>query len=185
MTNPDIIVLLCLRSDPRQEAETLYADARDLVAGLRPRIVQTLRQEVFRLPTSYSFNPVDVSVRPWSMPTSLLYDRHGRTEIAADLLPGAPTAADPPPCLQGALTPTAAEALADLRAALALGRVPVTSVTLHAGEALLMDNRHGLHARTSFQASHDGSDRWLKRVYARQDLTPLGHYVGTLVQIAP
>lgn len=47
-----------------------------------------------------------------------------------------------------------------------LARV-VTSVRLHAGDVLVIDNDAVVHGRERFQARYDGTDRWLKRVNIR------------------
>jgi hypothetical protein len=39
-----------------------------------------------------------------------------------------------------------------------------TPVVLTPGSALLIDNRRILHARSTFSAHFDGSDRWLRRM---------------------
>jgi L-asparagine oxygenase len=43
-------------------------------------------------------------------------------------------------------------------------------VRLKSGQALLINNRKGLHARTRFGAGYDGRDRWLQRTYIRRTL---------------
>ncbi|MEV5877084.1 TauD/TfdA family dioxygenase [Streptomyces sp. NPDC052101] len=42
-------------------------------------------------------------------------------------------------------------------------------VCLRPGEALLINNRKGLHARSEFTARYDGADRWLQRTYVRRN----------------
>ncbi len=42
-------------------------------------------------------------------------------------------------------------------------------VFLRPGDALLINNRKGLHARSQFTARYDGQDRWLQRTYVRRN----------------
>src|SRR5215469_15501845 len=55
VSNPDFLVLNCLRQDADAEAVTYYADARDIKRALSPQTVQTLSAPLFRLsaPGSY------------------------------------------------------------------------------------------------------------------------------------
>jgi L-asparagine oxygenase len=43
-------------------------------------------------------------------------------------------------------------------------------VNLAAGDLLLLHNRKAVHGRSPFTARFDGTDRWLQRVYIREDL---------------
>ena len=58
VSNPDFLVLNCVRQDKNKEAVTYYADARDISRVLAPEIVNTLRSPLFRLnaPGSYVRN---------------------------------------------------------------------------------------------------------------------------------
>jgi hypothetical protein len=47
-----------------------------------------------------------------------------------------------------------------------------TSVVLDAGDLLVIDNHQVVHARSSFRARFDGSDRWLQRAFVVADLAP-------------
>ncbi|MDW6065037.1 TauD/TfdA family dioxygenase [Streptomyces sp. FXJ1.4098] len=42
-------------------------------------------------------------------------------------------------------------------------------VFLRPGQALLINNRKGLHARSEFEPCYDGRDRWLQRTYIRRN----------------
>src|SRR5215469_11522301 len=56
VSNPDFLVLLCLRQDQARQAVTYYADARDVSRALHPQALATLRAPLFRLnaPGSYT-----------------------------------------------------------------------------------------------------------------------------------
>ena len=43
--------------------------------------------------------------------------------------------------------------------------------------ALLINNRKGVHARSSFTARYDGEDRWLQRTYVRRSLWSIRYRV--------
>ena len=54
------------------------------------------------------------------------------------------------------------------------------SLLLQEREALLIDNRKGLHARGQYPARHDGTDRWLQRTYVRRSMWDIRHrWTGT------
>ncbi len=46
----------------------------------------------------------------------------------------------------------------------------IHDVALNPGELLVVDNRRAVHGRRPFQARHDGTDRWLKRINITADL---------------
>ncbi|MET0132094.1 MAG: TauD/TfdA family dioxygenase [Kibdelosporangium sp.] len=156
VSNPDFLVLNCLRQDRDKEAITYYADARDIVRFLDPRIVETLRSPLFRL----------------NAPGSYIRDMAGGVETLSDpvaVISG--PAASPEVSISAngvrGLTPEAVQALADLQRAC---RTVAHQVKLAPGVALLINNRKGLHARSQFPAHHDGQDRWLQRTYIRRSL---------------
>jgi L-asparagine oxygenase len=156
VSNPDFLVLNCVRQDAAKEAATYYADARDVCRELDPAVLATLRSPVFRLnaPGSYvrdvaAGNPVP------SEPVPIISGPEQAPEIAvsANGVVG--------------LTPDAETALTELQRAC---RAVAHRVLLEPGTALLINNRKGLHARSEFAARHDGSDRWLQRTYLRRTL---------------
>jgi len=156
VSNPDFLVLHCLRQDARREAVTYYADARDICARLDADTLRTLRAPLFRL----------------NAPGSYVRDVAGGSEVLAD---PAPVVSGPAHCPEIAVSANgvrgqhgaAEQALADLQAAC---REVSHQVRLAPGTALLINNRKGLHARSPFLAQHDGYDRWLQRTYLRRSL---------------
>jgi L-asparagine oxygenase len=60
----------------------------------------------------------------------------------------------------------AAAALSALEEALIDVRV---GCRLIAGDLIIIDNRVAAHARTAFRSFHDGSDRWLQRLFVVED----------------
>jgi L-asparagine oxygenase len=156
VSNPDFLVLNCLRQDAGKEAVTYYADARDISHGLDPHIVQTLRAPLFRMNAPGSYvrdvaNGADVL----SNPSAVISGPPHSPEIvvSANGVHG--------------LTQEAEQALTDLQRAC---QTVAHQVRLESGTALLINNRKGLHARSQFFAQHNGRDRWLQRTYLRRSL---------------
>ncbi|HET9168146.1 MAG TPA: TauD/TfdA family dioxygenase [Actinocrinis sp.] len=155
-SNPDFLVLNCLRQDAAREAVTYYADARDVSGKLAARVLEVLREPRFRLnaPGSY-VRDVAAGAEVLSDPVAVISGPSHCPEVAVSA--------------NGvrALDPEAQEALDELqRACLAVSH----RVLLEPGTALLINNRKGLHARSRFDAEHDGNDRWLQRTYLRRSL---------------
>jgi L-asparagine oxygenase len=161
VSNPDFLVLNCLRQDPGQEAVTYYADARDISRNLDRHIVQTLRAPLFRLNAPGSYvrdvaHGADVLSRPSAVISGP--SRSPEVVISANGVQG--------------LTQEAEQALKDLQRAC---RAVAHQVRLESGTALLINNRKGLHARSQFLAQHGGRDRWLQRTYLRRSLWSIRH----------
>ncbi len=164
VANPDFLVLSCLRQDASKEAVTYYADARDIVAHLDPKVLRTLNEPLFRL----------------NAPGSYVRDVAGGAPVLSDplsVISGPPHAPEVVVSANGVtgLTDEAEQALAELQRAC---REVAHEVLLEPGTALLINNRKGLHARSEFAAKHDGHDRWLQRTYLRRSLWTI-RYRGT------
>ncbi|MEV5727738.1 MULTISPECIES: TauD/TfdA family dioxygenase [Streptomyces] len=156
LANPDFLVLNCLRGAPDDDAVTYYADARDLCRRLPGPVVDTLRSPLFRLnaPGSYT-RKVAGDAEVLSDPVPILSGAERFPEIAVSA--------------NGvrALTRGAEAALQALKEAC---RETADAVRLQPGHALLINNRKGVHARSTFRAGYDGRDRWLQRTYIRRSL---------------
>jgi L-asparagine oxygenase len=161
VTNADFILLLCLFGDPGNEAYTLYADARDLCARLDREQVKILRRPLFQFQTSYSFAQLPGAQRNWCSPVPILKGSERAPEISIDLLCG----------VRGVTT----DANLALRAVekLCWSEDIAQRVCLQSGQALLINNRKGAHARTAFHIWPGGCNRWLQRVYVRHSLWEL------------
>jgi L-asparagine oxygenase len=156
VSNPDFLVLNCLRQDSGKEAVTYYADARDIYRSLDSRIAETLRMPVFRL----------------NAPGSYVRDvAHGSAVLSSPLaiISGPPEFPEIVVSANGVhgLTQDAGQALKELQQ---VCQDVAHQVLLEPGTALLINNRKGLHARSEFFARHDGHDRWLQRTYLRRSL---------------
>ncbi|MFJ9041627.1 TauD/TfdA family dioxygenase [Streptomyces sp. NPDC102406] len=156
VANPDFLVLSCLRADHEGIAGTFYADARDISAALPPATLETLRSPLFRLnaPGSYVRDVAD-GQEVLSDPVPMISGHTSYPEIAISANGVQP------------LTSGAREALDTLQEV--CGQV-AHSVRLRPGQALLINNRKGVHARSTFTARYDGQDRWLQRTYVRRSL---------------
>lgn len=156
VSNPDFLVLNCVRQDRDKQAVTYYADARDISRALDPEVAETLRSPLFRL----------------NAPGSYIRDVAKGAEVLSDPVPVISGPASCPEIAISAngvrgLTPEAEQALQDLQR---VCREVAHQVKLEPGTALLINNRKGLHARSQFPARHDGRDRWLQRTYIRRSL---------------
>ncbi|MFI9253626.1 TauD/TfdA family dioxygenase [Streptomyces sp. NPDC053069] len=156
VANPDFLVLSCLRADHEGVAGTFYADARDISAALAPEVLDTLRSPLFRLnaPGSY-VRDVAGGQDVLSEPVPMISGHHDFPEIAISANGVHP------------LTSGAREALETLQQ---VCRQVAHGVQLRPGQALLINNRKGVHARSTFTARYDGRDRWLQRTYVRRSL---------------
>jgi L-asparagine oxygenase len=117
-----------------------------------------LRQPLFQLRAPYSFTRAAAD-RPWSHPVPLLHGSESATTLAFDLA-----------CGVRSVTAEGAEAIDELRGVVAQPDLQC-HVRLAAGDLLIVNNRKCAHARSRFQATFDGTDRWLQRVYVRQSLS--------------
>jgi len=133
-------------------------EARYVCPVLTDRARATLRQPLFQVRAPYSFTRSVDGDRPWSPPVPLLHSSERTTTVAFDLA-----------CGVRATTPEAAEAIDELRRAVAREDLHC-KVRLAAGDLLIVNNRTCAHARSRFQAAFDGTDRWLQRVYVRRSL---------------
>lgn len=156
LANPDFLVLNCLRGAPDRDAVTYYADARAICRALPEAVVETLRSPLYRLnaPGSYT-RDVAQGEEVLSEPVPLVSgaDRFPEIAVSANGV--------------RALTTGARIALEAFQES-CLG--VADAVTLRPGQALLINNRKGVHARSTFRAAYDGRDRWLQRTYIRRNL---------------
>ncbi len=159
--NPDFLLLLCLRADKAGTARTLYADARDVTTLLDAQAHAILRQPRFRMaaPSNYTLliRGAADGEKVWSAPVPVLSGPHTHPEIFI---------------AANGVQPLDAEAERALKKLLdACQRIGESNgIGLKPGQALLINNRKGVHARSAFSASYDGSDRWLLRANIRNNL---------------
>lgn len=152
---PDFLSLGCLRGDP--QAFTYLYTARDILASCAPDTVKVLRASLWH-------TEVDISFR-----------EPGSVFAAGDVrgpLPIISGAEDDPfvifdQDLMRGVDEAAQKALRTVVAGYYEGR---RSISLQAGQILVLDNRRCVHGRSSFPARFDGTDRFLIRSFAIVDL---------------
>lgn len=158
ISNPDFLVLNCLRADRGGASQTSYADARDILAALDKDVVETLRAPLFRLNAPGGYTRMYAGGQEvLSEPVPLIDgpDRAPEIYVAANGV--------------RMLSRDAQHAFDRLQSACRHPQVGQV-VALRAGQALLIDNRKGVHSRSPFPARFDGTDRWLQRTYVRRSL---------------
>jgi L-asparagine oxygenase len=156
VSNPDFLVLLALRKSPDERGRTAYVDARWLTDKLGADVVSTLRRADFLLnaPGTYCRDHAE-GADVWSNPVPLIQGPSEAPEISVSA---------------NGVKPLTAEATAAWRALQEICQEEGIAfrALLEPGDALLIDNRKGLHAREPFTAEYSGSDRWLQRCYVRR-----------------
>ena len=150
---PRYLVLLCLRGD--SAAHTTLSSIGEVLPLLPHDVVDTLFAPRFRTAVDESYLHGRQNVL--GAPMAVLSGRRDRPTMVfdADLMVGVDGEAD--------------EALQALGAAVASHS---TSVSLCAGDVLVVDNTVAVHGRTPFVPRFDGTDRWLQRSFVVADLAP-------------
>jgi L-asparagine oxygenase len=162
-------VLYCVRGDTA--AATTYATLDDILCSLTAECITVLFQKRF-------VTSVDLSFRANGEPdqvvlTSVLHKSDSGLQLKYDQQ------------LMRGVDHDASRALAQVAGAIDKS---VRSVTLEAGDTLVLDNRTVVHGRSAFSPRYDGTDRWLKRALVVRNLPPetKGHVIdiasiGTVV----
>jgi L-asparagine oxygenase len=150
---PDYLGLFCLRSDHDQIAKTVTASIRRALPLVPTRAVSILRQPLYRIRLASSFaKSSDQVLYSDCMPV-----------LSGDLL-------EPDMCVDfhamEALHPAAQTALDTLKDALTQ---VIVGCMLAPGDLIIVDNRVAVHGRTEFKPRHDGTDRWLQRLFVVED----------------
>ncbi len=157
VNNPDFLILYGHRADPARTAKTFYVSAKTLQRVLPDEIVATLSKPHFRMAAPANFTDlINGGKKYWSKPMPILFGDlvHPEIAVAANGVK--------------ALTDTAQAALEALTAA-CQNPDNHTEVLVDSGTALLINNRKGLHARSSFKATYSDKERWLLRANIRQN----------------
>jgi hypothetical protein len=145
--------LLCLRGD--DAAATLLCSVADCLPHLDAQTIAILHEPRFRTRPDESFLEPG-TVGALGAPMAILEGA------------GTPTFTYDEDLMVG-IDPGAQAALDQLRAVV---RDHASSIVLHAGDLLVVDNHRVVHGRTSFAARFDGTDRWLQRAFVVPDLAP-------------
>lgn len=152
----DFVGLLCLRPDPGRRAGTLLSPARDVLARLDAETIEILRQPRFATTVDGSFlRGSGLNQAVTVNPITILTGSPDRPRLRCDF---AETTG---------LDTEAQRAVDDLYTA---ADTVAASVHLDSGDLLIVDNHSTFHGRTPFDMTHDGSDRWLLRMFVSRDL---------------
>lgn len=155
---PTVVLLLCLRGDPN--AVTTYASIDEIIQNLAPSAISTLTKPWFITSVDESFR---MNGEPnMEIPCSILRQTGDTNsyEICYDQT------------LMRGINDEATSALRGLEEAINLS---VNKVVLDVGDLLVIDNTKVVHGRLPFEARYDGSDRWLQRILAIDNLPPKPH----------
>ncbi|MEO7260733.1 MAG: TauD/TfdA family dioxygenase [Jatrophihabitantaceae bacterium] len=153
---PDLVALLCLRSDPEGLAALTVASVRRALPLLsaQTRAALAVPDFVTEAPPSFasgSFTSIEHAV---------LKGAPDDPDIRVDFCSTRPKSA------------AAAQAMADLSRALA----SVTrTLPLQAGDLAIVNNYVAVHGRTAFRPRYDGRDRWLQRCFVLLNSRPSRH----------
>lgn len=138
----DLAALFCLRGD--EAAQTYLCEATDL--QLAPHFREELLKPNFLISVDPTFQSVQTGDQQ-QYRCAVLSDGKD-PEIVYD------------PAYMRGVTPFAQAALEHVRTCI---DSVYQTVTLEAGDMLLFDNRRVMHARSAYEPSYDGNDRWLLR----------------------
>ncbi|WP_134662748.1 MULTISPECIES: TauD/TfdA family dioxygenase [unclassified Amycolatopsis] len=147
---PDVVGLLCLRNDHDDAAALRTASGRRAVRLLDSGTVDVLREPRFVTEAPASFGSGETAAEPHAVLYGSVEDPSVRVDFTST----------------HATDGAAAGALAELSWALEEVR---TDLVLAPGDLALVDNRVALHGRSRFAPRHDGTDRWLHRVFVHVD----------------
>jgi clavaminate synthase/L-asparagine oxygenase len=141
---PRYLVLGCVRGDHEGAAKTLVASRRAIVDRLDPADVRILASHTVPFHVDLRFRKGEdptVPLRVLKDDEALRYDQDLISEEEA-----------------GVVGPS-------LRAFAAAADECAASLTLRAGDMLVLDNLRTAHSRTAFVPRFDGADRWLCRLF--------------------
>ena len=161
--NADFLVLYGHRPDPNLEAETMYIDAKTICALLSTEDLKELRKPQFEMASPSNFTLLlNKGQTVWSEPGPVISGPENTPEIsiAANGTRGS--------------TDRAQEAL---QALLSICDRPDhrISARIKSGQTLLVNNRKGIHARSSFTPTFGPDERWLLRANVRRDTWSMRH----------
>lgn len=156
--NPDFILLYCARPDLHGQAKTYYADAREIVARASKTSLAVLQSPLFLMaaPSNYTVL-MNKGEKVWSDPMPILRGSTTYPEIVMGANGVQPT------------TPEAEKAHEELLGILKRPECLI-EIALRKGQMLLINNRKGVHARSSFTPSFGPEERWLLRANVRRDI---------------
>lgn len=146
---PEYLLLLCVREDLAQKAETHLFDSRKAIGKLDQDTYKCLSSK------NYTFKTDDNATSDQGVSSEPVAIIDGAT---AKLLRFDVNTCRP-------LDEKAQCAVKKLESLLMLEKI---SLRLKTGQILIADNNRVVHSRGAFSASYDGRDRWLKRALIRR-----------------
>lgn len=150
---PRYLLLLCLRGD--ETARTTLSSIHEVIGHLAPWTRDVLFQPRFRTAVDESYLHGRANVLGAPMAVLAGHPDTPTMIFDADLMVGVDDEADQ--ALQ-----TLSNAVNEFQ----------TSVSLEAGDLLVVDNAVAVHGRSPFMPRFDGFDRWLQRTMVVSDLRP-------------
>ena len=156
--NPDFIILYCHRPDVEGDAITHFVDARTLGAALDHDDIVALREPLYRMAAPSNFTMLlNNGEKVWSKPMPILSGRADCPEITI---------------AANGVTPTDDRAAGALERLFAVCRDGAQrfDAPLRPGQALMINNRKGVHARSAFNPTFGPEERWLLRANVRRDI---------------
>jgi L-asparagine oxygenase len=155
---PDFLILIGVRQDPAEMAQTLYITAQTLREHLPAATFDQLCRKAYHTGIDESFRQYygEMGTKKGNVgPISVFsHDKDGHLLLNYDL------------DLMVAEDSEAADALTLLHDVVNRN---LQGVKIKPGMAVLLDNRCSIHARTEFLANFDGNDRWLQRILVMKD----------------
>ncbi|MDW6005060.1 TauD/TfdA family dioxygenase [Vibrio mangrovi] len=147
--SPDYLLLLCLRQDPDQEAETYISSINNIFPHITEDEKTFFLQEKYNFLSDYCQSQknckIDINKRE-----TVLYGDHKNPYFRFD------------PQFMIALN---AESHLQMNKLRDIAWQVAKPVKLKAGSLLIIDNKKTAHARSKFKAYFDGSDRWIQRAF--------------------
>lgn len=158
---PQFIILIGLRADHDQQAQTTFIDARKLLSVLNTQQRDLLKQPFYQCKVGESFQ---ATAESWSRARPIL---QGDEQTAELLLYEIAMRVDPN--LPVAIQQKANLALQQLYTHLKSDSPLIESHRITPGDVLIINNRAAIHGRTAFTPqvtnSYNTTNRWLERVY--------------------
>lgn len=164
---PSHVILLCLRGD--ETAGTTIASASEIVSHLDSESIDLLKQPFFETGIDESFQ--NDKNKDFKLVTPILiedatYEDDMKWTMNFDWQ------------LMSPMNEDAGNALNKFKSAVTNS---IKTIILNRGDLMMIDNKRAIHGRTKFQPKYDGTDRWLKRIFAIKHMPPIQHIKGNMI----
>lgn len=147
-------MLLCLCQDPAGQAVTYVSSIDNILRRLSKEEINYFRNEQYNFLSDYSPNGKScrIDLNKW---LPVIYGKPYDPLLRLDI------------DFMVARSPETHTALKKLNA---IAWEVAEPIKLAAGDLLIIDNVKTAHARSAFQAQHDGRDRWIQRTFVVNSL---------------